>query len=165
MSTAACAASCAASCDLPNFIELIAPFLSCRDLSRLAQTSKNINEAAAAVEEEVYATHKIAKAMHKSIIKGTAALCTHITSECSRTQMTVPLPFGLSSKGMLRAVLEHKDIWKNADVCVRVHLQEKYYYQHEGKYPLTYVDELLFVTQTYSDNICKRLAWTSVGFH
>jgi hypothetical protein len=161
-------ASSGAGCDFANYIELLAPFLACKDLSRLAQTSKDVNKAAAAVEEDVYGANEIAITISKSVIRDTpnpAAMCVHITSEGKRTQMSVPLPFGLSSKAKLRAVLLHKDIWKNYDACVRVHMQEKYHYAHKGRLPLIFMDELLFVTKTYSDNMCKRLEWTRVGFH
>ena len=134
-----------------DFFDLIAPFLSCKDLCKLTQTSKDINKATATIEESTFGNHKMVKTINKSVITSMGALCTHLSSEgARRTAMFIPLPFGHSNKAKLRAITQYKKIWKPHGICVHVYLQEP------GK---TDEMELLFVTKKYTEEICRKFTF------
>lgn len=138
-----------------DFFDFFAPFLSCEDLCKLAQTSRDFNKAAAAIEESLFADHEMVKTINRSVITSMGALCSHRTPDGERKAMFIPLPFGLSSKAKLRAIMEHKHIWRVRAICASVHLQEQY---HDQQTAFTKHEELLFVTKQYSDEICKKYA-------
>ena len=143
-----------------DHIELLAPFLACADLCKLAQTCKGVKKAAETIEDDVFGAHKLVRVINRArrVDSPPAVLCTHISSEGRRTLMSVPLPFGNSPKGTLRAIEQYWDIWKRNDVCVRVHLKE----EHESGDPYPVTEELLFVTPSYSENMCKRFVFMRI---
>jgi hypothetical protein len=141
---------------LSDYLEFLAPFLSCRDLCRLAQTCKDANTEA--IEEHVFGAHKLVQIMNKAVIINRAAQCVHIRSDGRRTPMSVPMPFGTSSKAMLRAIVQHREFWKSHDACVRVEIQDEFHVKTKGAYPITFTDELLFVTKSYTDNVIERFS-------
>ena len=143
-------------------IEFLAPFLACADLCKLAQTCKGVKKAAETIEDDVFGAHKLVRVINKGKRVESAVLCTHVSSEGRRTLMTVPLPFGNSPKGTLRAIEQYWDIWKRNDVCVRVYLKEEHHHESGGPYPVTVTDELLFVTPSYTDNMCKRFVFMRI---
>jgi hypothetical protein len=141
---------------LSDYLEFLAPFLSCRDLCRLAQTCKDANTEA--IEERVFGAHELVQVMNKAVIVARAALCVHIRSNGKRTLMSIPMPFGTSSKGKLRAVEQHRECCKGRDACVRVQLQEEFHHESKGLFPVIFTDELLFVTKSYTDNMIERFS-------
>ena len=137
------------SMEFIDFFELVAPFLSCKDLCKLAQTSNDINKATTTIEEAIFGNHKMVKTINKSVMTSMGALCTHVTVEgAHRKAMFIPLPFGHSSKAKLRAITQYKEIWKHYGICVRVYLQDQ-----QDK---TNDRELLFVTKKYTEEMCTK---------
>jgi hypothetical protein len=133
---------------ISNYIEFLAPFLSCGDLCKLAQTSKDVKTAVEMIEESVFGACKLVQVMNKAVIVACAARCTHIRSDGKRFPMTVPMPFGSSSKAKLRAVEQQRKCWKLHDACVRVDIREEFQFPNE----------LLFVTKSYTDNVIERFS-------
>jgi hypothetical protein len=132
--------------------------------------SKDTKKAIEVIEEGVFAAHELVQVINKAVIvpmsfvtiSATHAVqCTHISSEGRRSTMVIPLLFGDSSRGKLRAIEYHREIWKKADACVRVHLQ--HHVKSKGRYPVTFTDELLFVTRSYTEKLSERMAWIVIG--
>jgi hypothetical protein len=139
---------------LSDYLELLAPFLSCRDLCRLAQTCKDANTEA--IEERVFGAHKLVQIMNKAVIINRAARCVHIRSDGRETPMSVP--FGTSSKATLRAIVQHREFWKSHDVCVRMIIQDEFEVETKGSFMVTFTDVWLFVTKSYIDNVIERFS-------
>ena len=148
---------------LTNHIELVAPFLSCRDLCKLAQTCKEVKNAAETVEEGVFSKNPLVHVMNRAVKAGASMLCVHVTSEGIRSERSIPLSFGESSRAKLRAVEQHRECWKSHDACVRVLLKPQFHHTPGITVPMLITEELLFVTAKYSDNVVKRMVWTVVG--
>jgi len=149
---------------LADHIELVAPYLSCRDICRLAQTCKAVKKATETVEEDIFGKHIFVKIIERAEIIDDAVPCERLTSTGEKDITTLPLSFGTSSKAKLRAIEQHRQLWKSHDAAIWVLYKPQYHGMPGIKMPKIFTHDILYVNQTYTDNMLKTYAsWKVVG--
>ena len=148
---------------LADHIELVAPYLSCRDICRLAQTCKAVKKATETVEEDIFAKHTFAQIIERAEIIDDAVQCKHMASTGDEDFTTMPLSFGTSSKGKLRAIEQHRQLWKSHDLVVLVLFRPEFYDLPGIIMPMISTHDILYSNPEYMDNILKSRSWKIVG--
>ena len=148
---------------LADHIELVAPYLSCRDICRLAQTCKAVKKATETVEEDIFAKHTLAQIMERAEIIDDAVQCKHLASTGDEDFTTMPLSFGTSSKAKLRAIEQHRQLWKSRDLTVLVLYRPEYHDLPGIIMQMISTHDFLYSNPEYMENMVKSLLRKNVG--
>ena len=148
---------------LADHIELVAPYLSCRDICRLAQTCKAVKKATETVEEDIFSKHTFAQIIERAEIIDDAVQCDHMASTGETKAMTIPLSFGTSSKAKLRAIEQHRQLWKSRDLTVLVLYRPEYHDLPGIIMQMISTHDFLYSNPEYMQNMVKSLLRKNVG--
>ena len=111
-------------------VDLLGVHLDARDCFKLSQVNKSARDAVYIISEEIFSRHEYVQILNRAEIfklePWPYVPCWHYTGEAPRKPMLIPLPYGLTCKGKLRAVLEYISYWKTSAVCVHVNCGDIY---------------------------------------
>lgn len=136
-------------------IDLIGHNLTIKDTLILSRVSKSTQAAITCIEEEVFSKHMYVDMISKALTLENKVFCTHINADGIRIFQYIPLPYGLSSKNVLRALMEYMHIHRNNPISVHVHLQQQHFkiisLGEFGSFILK--ESMLFTTRKYSQAV------------
>jgi hypothetical protein len=143
---------------LLEVVEFLGEHLSPKDAGRLSCVSKDVRDAVASVEEEIFGRNDYVQLLKKAVWdKEGKVLCTHVSASAERCVSRIPMRHGKSSRGQLRSILWYIAFWNSHPISIQVHLSEKFHIKLKGMGDddITITEDCLYTTATYSKEMRK----------
>lgn len=153
---------------LLDVIEFMEQHLTPREACKLACVSKSMQKVLSPIEEEIFKKHENIALLDRCVCNDDGSYrCTHVTPGGRRTKyMTIPMPFGTSSKGKLRGLSRYKCYWENMAISCQIELKPEFHLVI-GPYAdmdttVTITEDCLFTTKSYTEEVKKVLVFLSI---